>query len=151
MNGDILPLRFVAWFFTIVPLVAIVAGALLLRLLQKQGRLSERYLKNYSVWNDIALLFIWGMGFLGGLGTLNRKPWGVTTLEYFCWVMIVLTVVTSLTRLKMLREEHARARHTQPMKWGAAIAAAMIAVSPIVMFLGAAISTLHGDAALAIK
>src|SRR4051794_15109237 len=99
---DPLPLPFVGWFFTIVPLIVMTGGALVLRVLHKRGMLNQRYQKNYSIWNDIILLFVWGLGFLGGFGVLNRRTWGATALEYFCWVMMILVVVNALTRMKML-------------------------------------------------
>ena len=147
MNIDPLPLRFIGYFFTIVPLVALVAGALLLRLLHKQGKLTAKNLRNYSVWNDIILLGVWGIGFLGGFGVLNSKAWGGTFLEYFCWVLSVLTVANSATRLKMLHDEHARDTDPKklPINWMAAIFAALMAVVPVVAICGATIYTLHSD------
>ena len=147
MNIDPLPLRFIGYFFTIVPLVALVAGALLLRLLHKQGKLTAKNLRNYSVWNDIILRGVWGIGFLGGFGVLNSKAWGGTFLEYFCWVLSVLTVANSATRLKMLHDEHARDTDPKklPINWMAAIFAALMAVVPVVAICGATIYTLHSD------
>jgi len=144
---DPLSLRFLGYFFTIVPLVALVAGALLLRVLFRQKKFTTKNLKNYSLWNDIILLGVWGIGFLGGFGVLNHKAWGGTFLEYFCWVLGVLTVANAATRLKMLHDEHAR--DPDPMKlainWNAAIFAALMAVVPVVALCGATVYTLHSD------
>ena len=139
---DPLPLKFIGLFFTIVPLAAITGGALLLRLLHRQGKLTAKNLKNYSVWNDIILLGVWGVGFLGGFGVLNKRAWGATFLEYFCWVLIVLTIINALTRLKVLHDDHARDRDPTPINWVAAIGAALLTVVPIVALCGATIYTL---------
>lgn len=144
---DPLPIRFIGYFFTIVPLIALVAGALLLRILFRQKKLTTKNLKNYSLWNDIILLGVWGIGFLGGFGVLNNKVWGATFLEYFCWVLSVLTIANAATRLKMLHDEHARDPDPKKLaiNWNAAIFAALMAVVPVVALCGATIYTLHSD------
>lgn len=149
MGIDPLPLRVIGYFFTIVPLIALVAGTLLLRVLHARKMLTAANLKNYSVWNDIILLGVWGVGFLGGFGVLNNKAWGGTFLEYFCWVLGVLTIANSVTRLKMLRDEHANDPDPKklPINWNAAIFAALMAVVPVVAICGATIYTLHSDEA----
>jgi len=139
-----LPLSVIGWVFTIAGLAALMLGVSLLRFLHRSGRL-KGINTDYSLWNDILLLGVWAVGFLGGLGVLNRKSWAPTMLEYFCWVLIVLTVLSTMTRIKMLKDKHRLVIDAPPFKWGPAIAGALIVLIPVVAFSGATIYTLHDE------
>jgi hypothetical protein len=142
-----LPIRFLGWFFLVISGVALALGIGLLRYLQVEGKLKQRY-DNYSLWNDVFLIGIWIIGFIGGLGVINGKALGGTLLEYFCYVLIVLVIVNSLTRIKLLKAQHAATTKAGPFSWTAAILGALLVVVPVVAMCAGAIYTLHSEAAL---
>ena len=146
---DIQPisLPFLGWFFLVVSGLVLMLGLFLFRFLQVNGKLKQRY-EDYSLWNDIFLLGIWIIGFVGGLGVVNGKALGGTLLEYFSYVMIVLVIVNSLTRIKLMKQQHAGKPGSGPFSWPAAIAGALVVIVPVVAMCLGAIYTLHGDAAL---
>lgn len=139
-------LPFLGWFFLVLSTVVLALGLGLLRYLHLEGKLAKRY-EGYSLWNDILLLGIWVMGFTGGLGVINGKAVGGTILEYFCAVMMVLVVVNSLTRIKILKQRHAADPAAPPFNWAAAFAGALFVVVPVVVMCVGAIYTLHGEVA----
>ena len=139
-----LPVSLIGWVFTVAGLAALMLGTSLLRYLYRTGKL-KGINADYSIWNDILLLGVWAVGFLGGLGILNRKPWAATMLEYFCWVLIVLTVLSTMKRIKMLKDKHKLVVGAPPFKWGPAIAGALIVLIPVIAFSGATIYTLHDE------
>lgn len=140
-------LTFLGWFFLVTSAVVLAIGIAVLRYLQLEGKLKQRY-ENYSLWNDVFLLGIWIIGLIGGLGVINGKALGATLLEYFCYVLIVLVIVNSMTRIKLLKQQHASAPTAGPFSWPAAIAGALLVILPVVAMCIGAIYTLHSDAAL---
>ena len=140
-------LTFLGWFFLVTSAVVLAIGIAVLRYLQLEGKLKQRY-ENYSLWNDVLLLGIWIIGLIGGLGVINGKALGGTLLEYFCYVLIVLVIVNSMTRIKLLKQQHASAPTAGPFSWPAAIAGALLVILPVVAMCIGAIYTLHSDAAL---
>ena len=140
-------LTFLGWFFLVTSAVVLAIGIAVLRYLQLEGKLKQRY-ENYSLWNDVFLLGIWIIGLIGGLGVINGKALGGTLLEYFCYVLIVLVIVNSMTRIKLLKQQHASAPTAGPFSWPAAIAGALLVILPVVAMCIGAIYTLHSDAAL---
>ena len=140
-------LTFLGWFFLVTSAVVLAIGIAVLRYLQLEGKLKQRY-ENYSLWNDVLLLGIWIIGLIGGLGVINGKALGATLLEYFCYVLIVLVIVNSMTRIKLLKQQHASTPAAGPFSWPAAIAGALLVILPVVAMCIGAIYTLHSDAAL---
>ena len=98
MESMLLPIPLIGWVYTVAGLAALLLGASLLTLMYKAEKLPGRNV-DYSVWNDIILLGVWGIAFLAGMGVLNNKSWGPSLLEYFCWVMIVLIVILAGGRI----------------------------------------------------
>jgi len=149
VDGFIQPvsLPFLGWFFLVVSAVVIALGLFVFRYLHLEGKLAQRY-ENYSLWNDVFLLGIWMIGFFGGLGVINGKALGATLLEYFCYVLIVLVIVNSMTRIKLLKQRHAATPNAGPFSWPAAIAGALLVIVPVVAMCVGAIYTLHSEAAL---
>ena len=90
-----LSLRFIGWFFTLVPAAALLIGALILYRLYRAGGLARWYAEQ-SLWNDINLLAIWAAGMLGGIGVLKEKSWALWVLEFFCWVLCAGNHVRSI-------------------------------------------------------
>lgn len=137
-----LSLRFIGWFYTLVPAAAIAAGVLILYTLYRSGGLARRYAEE-SLLNDLTLIAIWVAGLLGGTGVLRGKSWALWVLEFFCWVMCVLVLLSGTYRLLALK----RAKGETPGKWLAAIAGITLVAIPILALCGATIYTLRSDAA----
>ncbi len=148
MDFDIAPisLKFLGWFFMLVSGAVLMLGLTLVRYLHLENRLHQRY-EGYSLWNDVMLFGIWVMGFIGGLGVINGKAIGGTLLEYFSWVLMVLAIVNSMTRVKLLKQRHAKEPGAQPFSWVGAIAGALIVVVPVVAMCAGAIYTLRSEVA----
>lgn len=137
-----LSLPFIGWFFTLVPAAALSIGALILYMLFRSGGLARRYAEQ-SLWNDLILLAIWAAGMLGGIGVLQDKSWALWLLEFFCWVLCVLVIMSGAHRLVALKRAAGAAR----INWVFAIAGVVVVALPILAVCGAAIVTLRSDVA----
>ena len=139
---ELLSLRFIGWFFTLVPAAALSIGALILFRLYHAGGLARRYAEQ-SLWNDLNLLAIWTGGMIGGIGVLRGQSWALWLLELFCWVLCVLVIMSGAYRLVALKRAAGEAR----VNWVTAIAGVVVVALPILAFCGATILTLRSDAA----
>jgi len=138
-----LPLPFIGWFFTIASFAALVVGALLIMAMHRAGELERRFLAR-TAWNDMALFGIWILGLAGGIGVIGLKPWGRHVLEFFCWTLIVLLLLSAATRLYALKRAGG-----EPVNWVGAVAGVLVVLIPIVAICAATIVTLRGEAARA--
>src|SRR3954468_8528178 len=68
----LLPLPLIAWAFTVAGLAALFIGAALLPLLYKAGKLPSDKV-DYTAWNDVFLLGVWSLSFIGGMGMLSYR------------------------------------------------------------------------------
>jgi hypothetical protein len=139
-----LPLPFVGWLFTIASLLALAAGALLIMSLHRAGELQRRFLAR-TAWNDMALFGIWILGLAGGIGVLQLRPWGRDLLEFFCWTLIALVLMSAATRLYAYRQLPPEGRVT----WLAAVSGLLVVLIPVIAICAAALVTLRSDAARA--
>ena len=137
-----LPLAFIGWFFAIVSFAALAIGVLLLHQLLRSGKIPPEYLQSRIV-SDVALLLVWLIGLVSAFGLLNGYSWGRTGLEYFCWVLIVLTLLSGGTRLASYRR-HAHGQGLTPRGWVIAVAGMMLVVVPLIAVCGVAVGTLRG-------
>ena len=144
MESMLLPIPLIGWVYTVAGLAALLLGASLLTLMYKAEKLPGRN-ADYSVWNDIILLGVWGIAFLAGMGVLNNKAWGPSLLEYFCWVMIVLIWVNSATRIRIMKAKFDREPAAGTFHWPAVIIGAAIVVVPVTYFCAATIHTLRDE------
>ena len=138
-----LPLAFIGWFFAIVSFAALAIGVLLLHQLLRSGKIPPEYLQSRII-GDFALLLVWLIGLVSAFGLLNGFSWGRTGLEYFCWVLIALTLLSGGTRLAAYRQ-HPRGERLTPRGWVVAVAGVMLVALPLVAFCGATILTLRSD------
>ena len=137
-----LSLGFIGWFFTLVPAAALAIGALILYLLFRSGGLARRYAEQ-TVFNDITLFAIWTAGLLGGTGVLRGKSWSLWLLEFFCWVLCALVIMSGAHRLYALKRGAGETR----VNWVIAVAGVVVVALPILAFCGATILTLRSDVA----
>jgi hypothetical protein len=143
MSVPTLPLAFVGWFFAILSFAALAAGVLLLQQLLRSGKIPPAYLQSRII-GDFALLAVWLIGLVSAFGLLNGLSWGRVGLEYFCWVLIALTLLSGGTRLA------AYARHTPEQRltrrgWVVAIAGVLLVALPLIALCGVTIFTLRAD------
>ena len=139
---ELLSLRFIGWFFTLVPAAALSIGAFILFSLFNAGGLARRYAEQ-SLWNDLNLIAIWTAGMMGGIGVLREKSWALWLLELFCWVLSVLVIMSGAHRLVALK----RAAGETRVNWVTAVAGVIVVALPILALCGATILTLRSDAA----
>ena len=139
-----LPLAFIGWFFALLSFAALVLGALLLQHGARGGKVPRRDLQP-QLAGDLALLAIWAIGLVSAFGLLNGLSWARTGLEYFCWVLIALTLFSASSRLI----EHARRvpdAKSGLRSWTLAIAGVLLVALPLVALCAASIATLRSDA-----
>ncbi len=138
-----LPLAFIGWFFAIVSFAALAIGILLLHQLFRSGKIAPEYLQSRII-SDFALLFVWLIGLAAAFGLLNGFSWGRTGLEYFCWVLIALTLLSGGARLAGYRR-HPQGHELTPRGWVVAVAGVMLVALPLLALCGVAIFTLRSD------
>jgi hypothetical protein len=137
-----LPLALVGWLFTLLSAAALIVGAMLVVTMHRSGELQRRVLAK-TAWNDMALFAIWILGLAGGLGVIELRPWGRHILEFFCWTLIALIVLSAGTRLYVASRQPPAERGS----WVGAIAGVTLVAVPIVVLCGATIYTLMSEAA----
>jgi len=137
-----LPLAFIGWFFTLTSAAALVLGAALIFMLARAGAEHRRQL-TYSFVNDVMLAAVWVLGLSGGIGVIRLQPWGRYLLELFCWALIVLLVLSAVSRIYALRRPEA-----QPVNWVGAIAGITLVLIPALAICTATIITLRSPEAL---
>jgi hypothetical protein len=137
-----LPLALVGWLFTLLSAAALIVGAMLVVTMHRSGELQRRVLAK-TAWNDMALFAIWILGLAGGLGVIELRPWGRHILEFFCWTLIALIVLSAGTRLYVASRQPPAERGS----WVGAIAGVTLVAVPIVVLCGATIYTLRSEAA----
>jgi hypothetical protein len=139
---DPLPLPLISWVFSLAGILAMLMGAVLLLLMYKANQMPGRNVDGI-VWNDIILLGFWSLCFVAGMGMLSYKPWAPKVLEYLCWVLIVLTVVNSTARIKIMKLRYERNPAAGEFQWAPVLIGTSAAVVPILGFCAATIYTLH--------
>ena len=139
-----LPLAFVGWFFAILSFAALAIGVLLLHQLFHSGKIPPEYLQSRII-SDVALLLVWLIGLASAFGLLNGFSWGRTGLEYFCWVMIALTLLSGGTRLASYHQ-HPPGLGLTPRGWVVAVAGVTLIALPLIGICAIAINTLRGGA-----
>jgi hypothetical protein len=138
-----LPLPFIGWFFALLSVAALAAGLLLILILTLRGGQQERNFLSYSFWNDALLGGIWILGLAAGIGVIRLQPWSRYLMELFCWCLIVLVVLSAMTRLYALKQRQA----DEPVNWLGSIAGVTLVLIPLLALCAGTIITLRGDAA----
>ena len=139
-----LPLAFIGWLFAIVSFAALALGMLLLHQLFRSGKIPPEYLQSRII-SDVALLLVWLIGLVSAFGLLNGFSWGRAGLEYFCWVLIALTLLSGGTRLASYRHPPQGPGLT-PRGWLVAVAGVLLIALPLIALCGVTILTLRSDA-----
>ncbi len=137
-----LPLPFIGWIFLILSTIAILAGSWVIIALHRAGNLEKRILSS-NVFSDMLLFSIWILGLVGSTGLLLGKAWAVLPLQFFCVVLIPLTIISAANRMVALQRES-----EGPVNWFNAVSGAAIVVVPVVLICAAAVITLRNPATL---
>jgi hypothetical protein len=134
---DALPLPVIGWVFTIACGAALALGAWMIIGVHKSGPEARKRLAG-RVLDDTILFAIWILGLAGGIGVLQQRSWGAIVLEFFCWTLTVLILLSSWQRL----------RASAPPRTILVISIVLFA-TPIIIFCAATVLTLRSDAARA--
>jgi hypothetical protein len=94
----------------------------------------------------MALFGIWFLGLVGGIGVLRLSPWGRDLLEFFCWTLIALVLMSAATRLYAFK----RLPPDERMSWVGAVSGLLVVLIPVIAVCAAAIVTLRSDATRAV-
>lgn len=132
---DLLNLELIGWLYAVVSGLVLAIGILLVGLLY--GTDETRGLVGKRILDDALLFFIWVFGLAGGVGVLLGKAWSRSTLEFFCWTLMVLLLMSCWSRLRL----------APPPRNMRAIQLALF-VMPVVAFCIATILTLRSETAL---
>lgn len=133
---DVLNLALVGWMYTIGAGLALGLGMWIVVSLHLSGEGERRQLAS-RVLDDSLLFGIWILGLAGGIGVLLEKSWSRWVLELFCWVLVVLILMSA----------YARWRAAPPPRGLLLLSLALFAI-PLVLICAATILTLRGEAAL---
>jgi predicted permease len=144
MDIPTLPLAFIGWFFAIACFAALAIGALLLHQLFRSGKIPPEYLQSRII-SDFALLLVWLIGLVSAFALLHGYSWGRIGLEYFCWVLIALTLLSGGSRLADYRR-HPPEHRLSPRAWIIAVAGVTLVALPLVAVCAVTIHTLRAAA-----
>lgn len=140
----VLPIRIIAYICLFAGAAAIIVGCKSIRLQQPGPDASGMSAKSVRMsWNDVLLIGIWALAFAAGLGLLNYSPWAPGLLEYFCWVLIGLTLLSSARRVLALRDLYRKTHPDEPFMWAPAVAGALLAITPYIALAAVTLNTLH--------
>jgi hypothetical protein len=132
---DLLSLDLIGWIFSVASGIALALGLLIIGLYFSRDE--TRGIVRKRVLEDVVLFFIWILGFAGGVGVLLGKAWSRPALEFFCWTLMVLLLMSCWSRL----------REAPPPRNMRAIQMALF-VMPVVAICIATILTLRSETAL---
>ncbi len=138
-----LSIIFIGWFFSAISLVVLTVGGMMLMHLYKTGRLSGAYLQERGA-QEIVLIAIWLVGLAAGAGVIYHHGWSQWLLEYFCWVLIVLVVLSGSTRMANLKKD---VPDISRRAFFNSLLGVLMFVLPVVLFCAATIFSLRGDEA----
>jgi hypothetical protein len=145
----ILSIRMLAYIYLFAGAAAIIVGYKMVKLQQPGPDAFGKTPKSVRMsWNDILLLSIWGLAFFSGLGLLNYSQWAPGLLEYFCWVLIGLTLVSAARRVLYMRDIYQQAHPSEPFMWAPAVAGALLAITPYLALSAVTLNTLHDETAI---
>jgi len=131
---ELLDLALIGWLYSVSSGIALALGMLIIGLHYRRGEMRRQIGK----WlpGDVLLFAIWFFGLAGGIGVLLGKAWSRPTLEFFCWVLMALLLMSCWSRL----------REAPPPRGMRAVSMALFVV-PILALCFATILTLRSEPA----
>ena len=138
-----LPLAFIGWFYAIASFAALTLGVVLLQQLFRSGKIPPEYLQSRIV-GDFVLLLVWAIGLVSAFALLNGYAWGRTGLEYFCYVLIALTLLSGATRIAA-HGRQAQGDRLAPRSWVLAVAGVLLVALPLIALCVVTIHSLRSS------
>ncbi len=133
---DVLNLGLLGWLFSVGSGSALALGIWLTIGLHHSGEDVRKHLAE-RVLDDSLLFGIWILGLAGGIGVLLEKSWSRWVLELFCWVLVVLVLLSAFSRWR-----------AAPQPRGLLALSLALFVLPLAAICAATILTLRGETAL---
>jgi len=133
---DFLPLSVIGWLFTIASALALALGGWLIAVIHLRDEVARRELAK-RVLDDMTLFGVWILGLAGGIGVLLDKSWSRPVLELFCWVLMILVMLSCVSRWR-----------AAPRPRGLLAVSLALFVIPVAAVCIATIFTLRGETAL---
>ena len=134
---ELLDLALIGWLFTVVSGIALALGMLIIGLHYRRGEARGQIGKWLT--GDVLLFAIWFFGLAGGIGVLLGKSWSRPTLEFFCWVLMALLLMSCWSRLR-----------ESPAGRGMRAVSMALFVTPVIAVCIATILTLRSESAVRI-
>lgn len=131
---ELLSLTVIGWLSSVFCAGALAIGSWLVIGVHYSGEQARNQLAA-RVIDDSILFGIWIAGLAGGIGLLLGKSWSGAVLELFCWVLMVLVMLTAVSRF----------RAALPPRAALGLSLALF-VLPVVALCAATIYTLRGAA-----
>lgn len=95
---DLLSLALIGWLFAVGSGIALAVGALIIGL--QYSREGGRRQLRRRLLEDLTLFAIWVLGLAGGIGVLLEQAWSRPALEFFCWTLMVLLLMSCWSSLR---------------------------------------------------
>jgi hypothetical protein len=135
---ELMSLAAIGWIFTLCSAGALALGAWLVIGAHYSGEPARNELARRA-FEDAVLFGIWIFGLAGGIGVLLEKAWSRGVLELFCWVLMVLALLTAWSRYRVA-----------PRPRSMLVVSLVLFLLPLLGLCGATILTLRSEAALRI-
>ena len=131
---ELLDLTLIGWLFSVGSGIALALGILIVVLHYSREDSRQHLARRWL--DDLVLFVIWLLGLAGGVGVLLGKEWSRPALEFFCWSLMVLLLMSCWSSL----------RAAPPPRGMRAVSMALFVV-PVVAVCVATIVTLRSEAA----
>lgn len=96
---DELPLAVIGWLFAVVSGIALAVGIWMIVGLHFSGPDARKHLAS-RVLDDSLLFGIWILGLAGSVGLLMGKSWSPAVMQFFCYTLMALVLISSWQRLR---------------------------------------------------
>lgn len=131
---ELLDLALIGWLFSVGSGIALALGVLIVGLHYGRGGVQTHFGKRLA--EDVVLFAIWLLGLAGGIGVLLAQSWSRPLLEFFCWTLMVLLLMSCWSSLR-----------TAPPPRGMRAVSMALFVVPVLAVCFATILTLRSESA----
>jgi hypothetical protein len=132
---DVLNLPLLGWLFAVGSGLALGLGLWIVVALRYGGEGARKQLAA-RVAEDVVLFALWTLGLAGGIGVLQEKAWSRWVLELFCWALIILSVLSGISRWR-----------ASPPPRGLLLVSLLLFIFPLIVFCLATVATLRSEIA----
>ena len=128
---DALSPSVIGWVFALFCGFALAVGIWMIIGLHFSGPEAKKHLAS-RVLDDTILFGIWVLGLVGSIGLLLGKDWAATLMQFFCWTLIALVVLSARGRWR-----------AAPRPKGTIAVSIALFAGPIIVFCVASILSLR--------